>query len=227
MGKVILVTGANRGIGKEIARQLATQGHTVYVGARKEEEAAKTAKEIGHQALAATLDVTNIDNITQLTSKIASEQGKLDVLINNAGIFSNSTGLTDTPLEEIKKVMDTNYFGVIQLTKAFLPLLKKSDEGRVINMSSGMGAWRDLQGNYAAYRLSKVGLNSITVLLANELQQEGIKVNSMSPGWVRTDMGGANATRSVEQGADTAVWLATTATVPTGKFFYDRKEIDF
>ena len=113
------------------------------------------------------------------------------------------------------------------VTKALLPLLKKSDDARVINVSSGMGAWNSLDGSYAGYRLSKVSLNALTVMFANDLHGTAIKVNTISPGWVRTDMGGSHAPDSVEQGADTIVWLATAKNIPSGKFLRNRREISF
>lgn len=132
-----------------------------------------------------------------------------------------------TDIEDIKRVLETNYFGPMRVTKYLLPLLQKSTDGRIINMSSQMGEIDSLKGGgYASYRLSKTNLNMWTILLAGELKG-AVKVNAMCPGWVKTDMGGQSAPRTVQQGADTAVWLATEAKTETGKFFSNRKEVSW
>ncbi len=172
------------------------------------------------------LEVTSKKDANNATRFIENEYGTLDVLINNAGITVNSKGSLEVDLEDVRQVMETNFYGAWLITQVMLPLLKKSAAGHIINMSSGMGALGDLTGGYAGYRMSKLALNGLTILLANELKGS-IKVNAMCPGWVRTDMGGPGATRSIEQGADTAVWLATSAQIPTGKFFRDRQQIDW
>jgi NAD(P)-dependent dehydrogenase (short-subunit alcohol dehydrogenase family) len=222
---IALVTGAYKGIGREISRQLLSKGHTVIVTARNEAKAKEAAAALGENAVACKLDVTSQEDARALAELIRKKFGKLDVLINNAGVLSTA-GAAQADIEEARKVMDTNFYGPWQVTLAMLPLLQKSDDARVVNLSSEMGALRQLTGRYAAYRISKHALNALTILLSNELGSS-IKVNAMHPGWVRTDMGGAGATRTVEQGADTAVWLATAAEVSSGKFFKDRKEIDW
>ena len=227
MKKIVLVTGANRGIGKEIARQMAAMGHIVYAGTRNAENAPKITEELGENVKGVPLDITQAHEIAAVTAKIMEEQGVLDVLINNAGVMDSHIGISQTDMETIRTVLETNYFGAIQVSQACIPLLAKSREGRIINVSSSMGIWSDLDGRYAGYRLSKVGLNAVTVMFANDLKNQNIRVNSMCPGWVQTDMGGINAPRTLAQGADTAVWLATEKQIPTGKFFRDRKEIKF
>jgi NAD(P)-dependent dehydrogenase (short-subunit alcohol dehydrogenase family) len=172
------------------------------------------------------LDVTEEADIVRAVKYITDHHGQLDVLINNAGIISTGTGATSSEAREVKRVMETNFYGAWRVAQLMLPLLEKSREARIINMSSGMGALDDLDGGYAAYRMSKSALNALTILLANELRGK-ISVNAMCPGWVRTEMGGADASRSIEQGADTAVWLATAEKIPTGKFFRDRKVISW
>jgi NAD(P)-dependent dehydrogenase (short-subunit alcohol dehydrogenase family) len=149
------------------------------------------------------------------------------VLINNAGIISSSKGVDKVGMDEIRALLETNFFGPLQLTQSLPPLLEKSPDGRIINISSGMGALHEVGCGYAAYRLSKTALNSFSAILAKDLAGTNIKVNSMCPGWVRTEMGGSNASRSVERGADTAVWLATAKEIPNGKFLRDRKVIEW
>ena len=225
MEKIALVTGAYRGIGFEICRQLAEKGIKVILSARNEETgkiAAEKLNVIFHQ-----LDITNEVSIEKIKDFIEKKFGKLDILINNAGIMiDHDIHGINTDIDKVKETFDTNTLGPLRLCKSLFPLLKKSDNGRIVNISSGMGALNDM-GSYAlAYRISKAALNAVTKILASELP-ENIKVNSMCPGWVRTDMGGPNATRSVKDGADTAVWLATASNVSTGKFYRDRREIEW
>ncbi len=225
MKKIILVTGGNRGIGKEICRQLSEKGHQVILGSRLEQKAKDASTELGNGVFPIELDVSSNNSIGSAADKVEREFGRLDVLINNAGIWIGSEGLTEPNMDNIRKIFETNFFGPIAINGTFLPLVKKSEEGRIINISSGMGALDDLQGGYAGYRLSKTGLNAQTILLANELKGSGIKVNSMCPGWVRTDMGGDSAPRDVAKGAETAVWLSLEKNIPSGKFFRDKKLI--
>lgn len=224
MKKIILVTGGNRGIGRGICTELAHQGHTVLLGSRSVEDGEEAASAIGGDVTAVKLDVTEDADIMKAAKIISDRFGHLDVLINNAGIISTSAGATSAEPKEVTRVMETNFQGAWRVVQLMLPLLEKSKDGRIVNMSSGMGALDDLTGGHAAYRLSKTALNGLTILLSNELQGR-VRVNAMCPGWVRTEMGGEGASRSVEQGADTAVWLATAETIPTGKFFRDRQEI--
>lgn len=223
MSKVVLVTGANKGIGREICRQLAEQGLTVILTARDESKGIEAAAGMNGDVIVRKLDVTRMDDAKEVAHFIGERFGRLDVLINNAGIINTQPAI-ETDINEAKRVIDTNFFGPWQVTLAMLPLLKESKEGRIINMSSEMGTNSEMVGGYAAYRLSKHSLNALTMLMSKELAGTGIKVNAMHPGWVRTDMGGPNGTRTVEQGADTAVWLATVNRVPSGKFFFDRQE---
>lgn len=227
--KIAVVTGANRGIGLEICRQLAQKRITVVLTARDEskgKEAAGKLKKQGLDVVFHQLDVTDEKSIRQLAQFVAKEFGRLDILVNNAGIMIDyeAKGLT-ADVEKIKQTMDTNVYGALKVCQELIPIMQKNDSGRVINLSSGLGQLNDMGGGAPGYRLSKVGINAVTRILASELNGTGIQVNSMCPGWVRTDMGGANASRPVEQGADTAVWLATAPKVPTGKLFRDRKEI--
>ncbi len=154
-------------------------------------------------------------------------------LIKAAASVMRSTGMIprrrvagDIPLIQVKHIMETNFYGAWRMVQVFIPLLKKS-KGRIINISSGMGELGSLTGDFPGYRLSKASLNALTIMFSNELKDDGIKVNAICPGWVRTDMGGPDAPRSVSEGADTAVWLVTEENIPTGKFFRDRKEIEW
>jgi NAD(P)-dependent dehydrogenase (short-subunit alcohol dehydrogenase family) len=228
MARIILVTGANRGIGREIARQLAEGGHKVILGIRSEDAGQRTAQEIGHGAAAIKLDVTSDDSVAAAAQWIEAEYGKLDAVVNNAGIGVGNAGLATPNLDEVRQIMEVNFYGPMRLNAALLPLLRKGDAPSIVNMSSGMGELKDLGlGGYAGYRLSKAGLNAQTLQLAGELSEDGIKVNAMCPGWVKTEMGRNRAPRHVSEGADTAVWLATDPSVPNGKFFRDREVIDW
>lgn len=223
--KTILITGANRGIGKEIARQMAELGWQVIVAARNFEAATNVAGEIGHDAFAVRLDVTDIAVIGQAAETIRQKFGRLDVLVNNAAIMGSSP-MRSFDLDEMEQTMDTNLMGPIRTAKSFMPLMKESDDARMINLSSGMGELASLRsGGYAAYRLSKTSLNAFTILLASELQS--VKVFAMCPGWVQTDMGGKGAPRPVSKGAETAVWLATDKHPVSGNFYRDKKVISW
>jgi NAD(P)-dependent dehydrogenase (short-subunit alcohol dehydrogenase family) len=228
--RVALVTGANRGIGQEIARQLASHGLHVVTAARHEAAAQQTASAIAQAGGIATplvLDVGDSASVTAAAGEFAGRFERLDVLINNAGIYEDQQfTILNAPRELFERTLQTNTLGPIEVVQQFLSLLRKSQQGRIINTSSGYGQLTDLAPNVSSYCLSKLALNGVTIMLAKALAADGIAVNSVCPGWVRTDMGGSNAPRSVEEGADTAVWLATEANPSlTGKFFRDRAEI--
>ena len=150
------------------------------------------------------------------------------MLINNAGIFQDGNHTLETLPEEVfDRTLQTNFIGPVKLTRALLPLIRKGSDARVINISSGLGAMNEMSGGYGSYRLSKAALNAATQVYAAELMSDGIKVNSMCPGWVKTDMGGAGASREVAHGAETAVWLATATDIPNGKFLRDKQVIEW
>lgn len=151
----------------------------------------------------------------------------LKPVFSRTPLVQKGPGPSNINLEEVSLLMETNFYGPWNMIQVLLPLIRKSPGGRIINISSGMGELASLAGDYPAYRLSKASLNSLSIMLAKELEHDGIMVNAMCPGWVKTDMGGRDAPRSVEEGADTAVWLATEEEIPTGKFFRDRKIIDW
>ncbi len=226
---VALVSGSARGIGREIARQLAGRGYDVIVTARDRSDAERAVAEL-HGAgdlIAAQLDVADRSSVDGLREQIESGPGRLDVLVNNAGVIGDtgkSAAIAD--LEEVKTTLETNLFGAWRLTQALLPLLRSSGAGRIVNVSTGMGQLSEMGGGAPAYRISKTALNALTRVLASEEGGAGILVNCLNPGWVKTDMGGSGAPRSVEEGADTAVWLATLPDDgPTGGFFKDREAI--
>lgn len=226
---IVVVTGGNRGIGFEICRQLAERGAQVVLTARKREAGEQALKKLAAQNLSARfhpLNVTGAESIAALRDFLEGTFAHLDVLINNAGIITDeeASGL-EVKLASVRATLETNTLAPLHLAQTLAPLLKRSRAGRIVNMSSGMGALSEMQGGYAAYRISKAALNAVTGILAAELRGT-VAVNSMCPGWVRTDMGGANAERDVSQGADTAVWLALDAPQAlTGKFLRDRKVI--
>jgi NAD(P)-dependent dehydrogenase (short-subunit alcohol dehydrogenase family) len=229
--RVALVSGSARGIGREVARQLAELGHVVIVTARDLEKATRAAEELSDagrlSARPAQLDVTDPESAERLRERIEADPGRLDVLVNNAGVMGNEeTSFSNAPLDDAHLTMETNVFGTWRLTQAMLPLLRNSDHPRIVNVSSGAGQLSDMNGGYAGYRISKTALNALTRIFFAEEGPAGIVVNSMCPGWVRTDMGGSAAPRSVEEGADTAVWLATLPDDgPNGRFFRNREPI--
>jgi NAD(P)-dependent dehydrogenase (short-subunit alcohol dehydrogenase family) len=228
--RTVLITGGNKGIGFESARQLSAAGWHVIIGARRARagrEAASTLARSGAAVSFLEFDVAETVSITRAAAEFGAGFEKLDVLINNAGIYPDEgLNILTISREQLTETFQTNAFGAVAVTQAFLPYLRKASDARVINLSSGYGQLEGLSPNVPSYCLSKLTLNGITLMLAEALQSDGIAVNSMSPGWVRTDMGGSSAPRSVEEGADTAVWLATEAPQNlTGKFLQDRTEI--
>ncbi len=228
--RVALITGANKGIGLEIARQLGKLGVHVVVGARDPKKGEEAAAQLAREGLKATpvrLDVTVPDTITPALALIEKHLGRLDILVNNAGVFLDR-GVKPGELSPavLRETLETNVVGVLALTRAALPMLRKSDAPRVVNVSSQLGSLSGVSKSggmaAAAYQTSKAALNMLTISLAHDLK--GFKVNSCCPGWCKTDMGGQDATRTAAQGAQTPVWLATLpADGPTGGFFSDMK----
>ncbi|MEW6492286.1 MAG: SDR family oxidoreductase [Cyanobacteriota bacterium] len=232
--KIAVVTGANRGLGFETCRQLAKQGIHVVLTSRDESQGKAAVDQIQQEGLDIVyhpLDVTNPQSIQQLEQFLRQEYGRLDVLVNNAGIFpdSDDTGsesVLTAKLDTLRKAMETNVYGPLQLCQALVGLMQAHDYGRIVNVSSGMGQLSEMNGGSPGYRTSKTALNALTRMLSAELQGTNILVNSVCPGWVKTDMGGAEAPRTPEQGVETIVWLAT---LPdggqTGGFFRDKQSI--
>jgi NAD(P)-dependent dehydrogenase (short-subunit alcohol dehydrogenase family) len=229
--KVALVTGANKGIGLEIARQLAQQGSTVLIGARDEQrgqEAAQALQQEGFDARFLHLDVTDQATIDAAVERIESEFGKLDILVNNAAVALDAVSPSQLEMDVLRRTYETNVFGVFAVTKAMTPLLRKSEAGRIVNMSSGLGSltqtsdpnWGFAGINLLAYNSSKSAVNAITVQFANELRDTPIKVNAADPGYVATDLNQHQGYRTVQQGATAPVRLATLpADGPTGGYF--------
>jgi NAD(P)-dependent dehydrogenase (short-subunit alcohol dehydrogenase family) len=229
-GNRVLVTGATRGIGREIAGRLARRGLHVFVPGRDSKVVALSTEAI--QALGGSADglgpdVSDSASIRQAATEFSEGFDRLDVLINNAGIYPDKgLSILTVPRERLTETFQTNTFGPVEVVQQFLALLRMTEGARIINISSGYGQLGGLSPNVPSYCLSTLTLNGVTIMLAAALAADEIAVNSVCPGWVRTDMGGPDATRSVEEGADTAVWLATDAEQHlTGRFFRDRSEI--
>ncbi len=238
--KIALVTGANRGIGFEASRQLAKNGFKVILTARHVElglKATATLKAEGLDVDFHALDVTSEESIHQLGDFVAQKLGRLDVLVNNAGIAIDSqrkdgvrvfASAFTAKIETIRQSFETNTLGAFLLCQKLIPVMQKNNYGRVVNVSSGKGQLSDMGGASCGYRISKVALNAVTKIFAFETKDSNILINSMCPGWVKTDMGGDKAPRTPEKGAETIVWLATLPdNGPTGKFFRDKEEISW
>jgi NAD(P)-dependent dehydrogenase (short-subunit alcohol dehydrogenase family) len=228
---ITVITGASRGLGRAAVRRFAAESHQVVATARRpaDLEALRAELQRAGQAIECRqLDVTDDASVAALRDWLRERFGRVDVLINNAGIGIDhySTRLLELPLEILRTTLETNLFGALRTTQALVPLMRASRAGRVVNLSSGLGQLADMGDGVPAYRISKVALNAVTRILAAELAGSRIKVNSVCPGWCRTDMGGSNATRSPEEGIDTVVWLANLPDDgPSGGFFRDRKPI--
>jgi NAD(P)-dependent dehydrogenase (short-subunit alcohol dehydrogenase family) len=224
--KIALVTGANKGLGLEIVKQLAQKGYTVLLAARedKAKEPAATLAAEGLDVVPVRLDVTRLQDITNVAAMIEDKFGKLDVLVNNAGVMAEAK---ESTAEELRATYEANVIGPFELTRRLLPLLKKSKAGRIVNQSSILGSLETMASGaggasgflFAGYSSSKAALNMLTVILSEQLKGTNIKVNAAHPGWVKTDMGGQNAQLEIPEGARTAVDLATLGEDgPTGSF---------
>ena len=224
-----LITGSSRGIGHEVARQLAARGMRVIVTSRKADAAAAAAKKIGSHAIAHPLDTGDPQSIETIARFVERECGKLDVLINNAAILlDEGKSIVNVTAGEFEQTWRVNTLGPFLMTKRFAALLRKSGHGRVVNVSSGAGQLSSMSSYAPSYSASKAALNAITILFANGMRRDHVLVNCVDPGWVRTDMGGSTAPRSVKEGADTIVWLATLPDDgPTGGFFHDRERMEW
>jgi NAD(P)-dependent dehydrogenase (short-subunit alcohol dehydrogenase family) len=225
--RVALVSGANRGIGLEICRQLAERGLTVILGSRDEEKGRRAAEDLSGNVVARQLDVTDWGSVGRLASSVREDFRHIDVLVNNAGI-SNDDGQSgaEADLGRVQEALEANLLGAWRLCELAIPHMKREGYGRIVNVSTGLAALEDMGGGSPGYRISKTGLNALTRILASELRGSGILVNAVNPGWVQTDMGGVGATRSVQEGADGVVWAATLPNNgPTGGFFRDRRHV--
>ncbi|MFC2112581.1 SDR family oxidoreductase [Bacteroidota bacterium] len=231
MDRIALITGANRGIGHEIGKQLLAREWTVIFTARNMAIGRPLVNELRETYKSAwfvQLNVNEEESIKYMADYVLEEHGRVDVLINNAGVLlDEGKSFLNVDIEDVRRTMETNVYGPLLVTRALLPALKKGNDARVINLSSTMGQLTTMGSSSPSYRISKTALNALTVIQSNELASDGIKVNSVHPGWVCTDMGGAAAPKSIEEGADTVVWLATEPDIPTGKYFSEKKLIDW
>ncbi len=235
--KIAVVTGANRGIGFELCRQLAKKSFKVILTARDPAKGEVAAKKLSAEGLDVgfqCLDVTSEESIQRFVSGM-NQMGRLDVLINNAGALLDpprhppdtaGASIMNAKLDLIRQSLETNTLGVLRLTQLLVPLMLKNKYGRIVNISSGMGQLSDMEGGWPGYRISKTALNAVTKIFAEELRGTNILVNSVCPGWVKTDMGGSNAERTPEVAAGPILFLAMLPDAgPTGGFFRDREPI--
>lgn len=263
--KTVLITGANRGIGLEICKQLDKNNCQIILCSRDLKKGEKASENFSKNVIIRQLDVTSEKSVKELYFDINKQFGKLDVLINNAGLgtnaqesiitvkskqfiksnfrfiyrmikkaqpqlkksnfFNENIGVSSVSLSRVKYLMDTNLYGSWMMIQNFIPLLEKSNSAQIINVSSGMGALENMTGLYPGYSMSKASLNMLTLMFSKELETKNIKVNAVCPGWVKTEMGGPNAPKTVSEGADTIVWLALQNQEHKGKFFRDREII--
>jgi NAD(P)-dependent dehydrogenase (short-subunit alcohol dehydrogenase family) len=227
--RIAVVTGANRGIGFEVARQLATDGFVAVMGSRDPAKGAAAAEQLnGLPVDPRQLDVADSDSVAALAAELERDYGRLDVLVNNAAIdYDTWQRGVDADLDVVREALETNLLGAWRMAEALLPLLRRSASARIVNVSSGGGALTDMGGGTPAYRVSKTALNALTRILAAELRGDGILVNSVCPGWVETDMGGPGG-RPVADGAASVMWAVRLPDDgPTGGFFRDGRRIDW
>jgi len=243
--KTALVTGSNRGLGLETAKELGQKGFKVIVATRKLADAKTTAKALKKDAPAGEyiplqIDVSKEASIKKALKFLKTKKVNIDVLVNNAGVISavknvgrnkhdgelNADSVFSTPAKNILKTLEVNTIGAYLLCQALIPGMMKRKFGRVVNVSSGMGQLDEMEGGHAGYRISKTALNAVTRIFHSESGDNNVLVNTLCPGWVRTRMGGKGAERPVEKGAETIVWLATLEDGgPSGKFFRDMQQI--
>jgi NAD(P)-dependent dehydrogenase (short-subunit alcohol dehydrogenase family) len=226
---VAVVTGANRGIGREVVRQLAREGHRVVLGARDEARAREAADELGGAAagiVAYALDVADDESVRAAAARVGAELGRCDALVNNAAIdYDTDARATTADLGRVQRAMETNLYGAWRTTVAFLPLLRRSPHPRLVNVSSGGGSISEMGAGTPAYSVSKAALNALTRILAAELRADGVLVNAVCPGWAATDMGGPGG-RPVGEGAASVVWaVLLDDDGPTGGFFRDGRPV--
>ena len=230
--RVALVTGGNRGIGFEICRGLARAGLHVLLGARDEDKGRRGIGELKDAGVVelVLIDVADSSSIRTAVDSVLTKHGRIDVLVNNAAIvLDEELSVLSVPVETARETFETNVYGPLLLCQLVVPGMIERRYGRIVNLSSGAGQLSSMRDYAPSYSMSKVAINAITRMVAAAVREEGARnvlVNSVDPGWVRTDMGGPDATRSPEKGAETAIWLATLPdNGPTGGFFHDRKPV--
>jgi NAD(P)-dependent dehydrogenase (short-subunit alcohol dehydrogenase family) len=228
--RVAIVTGANRGLGLETSRQLIEKGVLVALAGRDRAALDEAAGRLGvdeQAAMTVRMDVTDAASITRARREVLQRFGRVDILVNNAAVLVAENGdVLEITSDDYRRSFDTNVFGVIEVCRAFVPDMARARYGRVVNVSSGAGQLAAMTTYAPAYSMSKAALNAFTRLLAHTYRDDGVLVNAVDPGWVRTDMGGPSAPRSPQEGADSIVWLATLRDDgPTGGFFRDRRQI--
>ncbi len=237
--KIALVTGAGKGLGFATSMDLAKKGYQVLMVARSLDKLKKAVQDVDCEGLSLELfeaDITRAEDVQRLKEQVIKKVSHLDVLVNNAGVFLESldsqypekTSALHVHPDVVLRTFESNTLGAFRMCQAFIPLMKKNGYGRVVNVSSGMGQLSEMEGNWPGYRMSKTAMNAMTRVLASELKGSNIKVNSVCPGWVRTDMGGPNAQRTIEEGIAGIVWAATLQDDgPTGGFFRDGKTLEW
>ncbi len=227
--KKILVTGGNRGIGFETCRKLSKMGHEVILTARtsdKAEQAREKLAQLGFEVQAEVLDVDQPTGFAAFAQKLGSQHQYLDALINNAGVLlKEKLDFLSVDEATLQQTFQTNVIGPMLLSQQLIPLLQKSSQGRIVNVSSFLGALSRMGGNYTAYRVSKAAINAFTLHLSMEYPD--LVITSCHPGHVQTDMGGTTAPRTIEKGAETPIWLAIDPSVSTGKFYFDKEVTDW
>jgi len=231
--RVALVTGANRGLGFETSRQLLAQGLTVVMAGRDaaalERAQCALSQHEQRRAMTVRMDVTSSESIIAAQRAVTEHIGAVDVLVNNAAVLVGETdNVFSIPSDAYRQTFETNVFGVVEVCRAFAPDMARARYGRIVNVSSGAGQLATMSAYAPAYSMSKAALNAFTRILAHTYRDNGVLVNAVDPGWVRTDMGGPSAPRSPREGVDTIVWLATLPDGgPTGGFFRDRRAIEW
>lgn len=225
---VALVTGASSGIGEATSKHLAKAGYTLMVTARRSDRLESLVGDIekaGGHARPFVCDITDPGSVHSMIDEVLAHSNRLDVLVNNAGVYPDEgVSVFAISLDTLRDTFSVNTFGPFMMCQAFVPMMMENDYGRIVNVSSGYGAITQMGGYTAAYKMSKVSLNALTRIVASETRRYNIKVNAADPGWVATDMGGKFAPRTIQEGTDTIVWLATLPDDgPTNGFFYDRE----
>ncbi|MGB5976199.1 MAG: SDR family oxidoreductase [Cyclobacteriaceae bacterium] len=228
--RIALVTGANRGIGLEVCRQLAEAGYITILTSRGADKGKAAADKLGHDKLRHMhLDVADAESIDKVARQVEDDYGRLDVLVNNAGIMYDTWQQAHTAdMGQVDEAIRTNLMGPWRMCRAMIPLMQKHNRGRVVNVSSEAGSLKSMAGNTPAYSVTKAALNALTINLAAGLQGSGILINSVCPGWVRTDLGGESAPRSIERGAASIMWAVNIPDDgPSGGFYRDGEPISF